>query len=203
MPNFKVSRYEANKKQAQLPAPIKILTRKQKNAIIKAEATSSMLKKTASTFGIKRKDIILAIDNGDIDGALSTFRKTAYSAVIALIPIAEKEYRKGKRESQAYAFNALIQSARELGQDLEASNDRAALAESLVRTALEPMFKDLLQKLLQQQVLLKGFLNDKVMPKHIDTIAAQLDVDIRESAAFMQDLYEKTAITIKRAVNGE
>ncbi len=200
---FKVTRYEENKKKAALPAPIKILSKKQKMAIEKAGRLSDNLKKIETTFGVRRKDIIRALNNNDIDLALSTFQKTAYATVVSIIPIAEKEYRKSKRESQAYALNALLQSARELGQDLEAANDRAYLAESLTKDALEPMFKGLLQKMLNQQMLLKAFLQDKVIPKYIPEVSRQLDADLREMAKEMQLSYESTSIAIKRAVNGE
>ncbi len=219
MAEFKVNRYTGGNRQPslapstrrpklvsapQLPAPVKVERKRKpaKGTLDKAEKLRGEVRKSATTFGLQKSKIIDAVNAGDVDGSILAFQRTAYSAVVSIIPIAEREYRKFKRESQAYALNALIQSARELSQDLAATNDRAMLADRLLQESLVPFIKALLQHIVQQNVILKGFLSDKLKPGVSPTVVANIDSELRNTAAYMQSMYELCTEQIKKAVQG-
>ncbi len=204
--SFEVERYKpTSKRPPALPAPTKPTktNKKQERTLAKAAKMADATDKLITTFGLKRSAIQNAVESGDIDSAISTFQRTAYSTIISIIPIAEKEYRKGKRESQAYALNALLSSARELAQDLAAANDRAKLAETLLHELFEPMLKALVQRLLQDNMVLKSYLNDKIKPEHRMAVTQQLDTDIRALVAYLQTAYQATAEQMRLTIQGE
>ncbi len=200
MDSFRIQRYVD---PATLPAPIKVnKTKKKSTTLAKAEKLNTQIKKASSTFGIKQRQIQLAVENGEIDDAIMQFQRTAYSTLIAMIPIAEVEYRKWRRDNQAYALNALVQSARELASDLAASNDRSNLAEKLLRDALDPMFRELLQYVAQQSMLMKAFLQDKIKPQHINGVTAKIDMDLKDTAAYLQSVHGVVSEQIRRSIQG-
>jgi hypothetical protein len=193
---FRVARY--------LPAPVEVkTTRKKRTTLEKANKLDANIEKVASTFNIKRREIQQAVNSGDIDQAITTFQRTAYSTLVSIIPIAEREYRKWKRDNQAYALNALIQSARELASDLAAANDRSALAEMLIRESLDPMFREILQQLAQQNMVLKTFVQDKIKPQHVNGVIEKIDMDLRDTAAYLQSIHAVISLQMKRAVQGD
>lgn len=202
MKNFHVQRYEPPS-VGLLPAPVNVKQRKRQAITLqKAEKFGEKFEKVTSTFGIKRKEIQSAVARGDIDDAITQFQRTAYSTLVSVIPIAEKEYRKWKRDNQAYALNALISSARELASDLAASNDRANLAEKLLREGLDPMFRELLQFLAQNSVTQKAFIQDKIKPQHVAGVTAKIDTDLRDTAAYLQSVHTVISEQMRRAIQG-
>lgn len=171
--------------------------------IQKYEQLAETVKKVGSTFGVKRKDIVDAIERGDLDGSIMAFQRQAYATIMGLIPIAEGEYRKWKRESQAYALNAMVNLGRELAGDLAQSSDRARLAEVLTMEIIEPMFRALLQHIAQQSVTTKAYLAGKLKPNYEANAISHLDDSLKETAAYLQDQYQVVAQNITRQITGQ
>jgi hypothetical protein len=167
------------------------------------EKLAETVRTVGSTFGVKRREIIEAIEKGDLDGSILGFQKQAYATIMGIIPIAEREYRKLKRESQAYALNALVGMGRELAQDLAASADRGRLAELLVSETLEPMFKAVLQHIVQQNIIMKGLLSGKVLTQHEANLTARMDDALKETAGYLQSTYQLISQQITKQITGQ
>jgi len=199
---FHVQRYEPPSTKL-LPQKVEVKRKKQQDRTLqKVDKLGSSMEKVKSTFGIKSREIQKFTNAGDIDNAILHFQRTAYSTLVAVIPIAEREYRKWKRDSQAYALNALIASARELASDLAASNNRANLAEQLLREGLDPMFRELLQYMAQQSVMQKAFLQDKVKPQHVANVTAKIDEELKDAAGYLQSIHQVISEQMRRAIQG-
>lgn len=192
-------------KRPALPPPkdTPVVTKELTVRVQKYAALAETVKQVGTTFGVKRQDIIDAIERGDLDGSILTFQRQAYSTVIGLIPIAEAEYRRHKRESLAYALRALIDQGRELAQDLAASSDRAKLAETLVEEALDPMFKALMQHIMEQTVVAKGIVAGKLKPQHEAGFTAHMDDALKETAAYLQSTYQLVKQQITLTITGK
>lgn len=214
---YKIDRYDDRSKRSQkhkaaggptkrpaLPPPAKDqkISRDTEARIQKYDKLAETVRRVGSTFGAKKTDIIAAIERGDLDGSIVTFQRQAYATVIGLIPIAEQEYKKHKRESLAYALKALIGEARDLAQDLAASSDRARLADLIVEETLQPLFKGILQHTVEQNVLLKGLLAGKVSPQHAANVTAHLDDALKDTAVYLQSTYKLVAQQIKNNIAG-
>lgn len=193
------------KKRPALPPPDDTpkVNKQTQSRIQKYEQLAETVKKVGSTFGVKRKDIVDAIERGDLDGSIMAFQRQAYATIMGLIPIAEGEYRKHKRESQAYALNAMVNLGRELAGDLAASSDRARLAEVLVMEIIEPMFRALLQHVAQQSVTSKAYLAGKLKPQFEANTTAHFDDALKETAGYLQSQYQVVSQNITRQITGQ
>jgi hypothetical protein len=169
----------------------------------KYEKLGEQVKKTAAVFGLRKADIMEAVEAGDIDFAVLQMQRQAYSTIVNMIPLAEQAYLKDKREHQIYALNALISQARELAADLMASSDRSQLAEKLIHEMLEPTFKSILQTMMQEQLKLKHLIDDKIKPEYRAVVARDCDQVIKEVAGTMNVLFQVTSQQTRKYMLGE
>jgi hypothetical protein len=203
-PGYAVERYTKGK-MPQLPAPEAPpkVTKALQNQVKQYGKLAETVKQVGSTFGIRRREIMEAVDAGNIDHAVLAFQRQAYSTIVNLIPIAEKAYKKHQREHQAYVLNSLISQGRELAADLMASGDRQQLAETLIREVIEPVFKALLQQFMQEQLQLKTILGDKLKPAFVPDASREMDESLKRVASIMNDLFRSTTTQINKKLLGE
>lgn len=151
------------------------------------------LKKVSSKFGLSVRDINKMIETGDTERAVGYFQKKLLSAIVALIPIAEKQYKKSKSQSQAYAMNAMISTARELAQDLQATADRKKLAQQIAQDVLMPAFRSIVQSIVDEHYILKKDLEDDLQPKRIRKGKERVDATAKNIAKLTQQIYVNLA----------
>ena len=179
------------------------VTKKQERQIKQFSDLADTTKKVGTVFGIKKSEIMLAVTEGNIDHAISVFRRQAYSTIVNLIPIAEKEYVKGKRDHQAYVLNALITQGRELAADLMQDGDRTQLANKLVHEMLEPVFKGILQNVVSELQQQKLMLSDKLQPEYKAHVSIEIDASAKRIAGAMTDLFSVASDQIRRNLIGD
>lgn len=159
--------------------------------------TAGQISKVSRAFGVKEaRHITTLLKDGNVDGSIMAFQRTAYASIINLISVAEAEYIKGRREHQAYVLNSLISTGRELAADVGASAARQDLANIIAREVLEPMFRTLLQDVMTEQVQMKAILSDKVPDKHVDGVTKEMDSSLKRLAAKMTDHFHNTSAAI-------
>lgn len=179
------------------------VTRETERKIKRYGELAETVKKVGSTFGVRRREIMDAVAEGNIDHAVMHFTRQAYSTIVNLIPIAEKAYKKHQREHQAYVLNALISQGRELAADLIATDDRKRLGDILVREILEPAFKSVLQQMMQEQMQLKTILSDKIQPKYVERVSTEMDDSLKRVAAAMTVVFRSTSEQIAKKLLGD
>lgn len=72
-----------------------------------------------------------------VDQSSALFYRASLAMVLDLLPLAEKNYRESRKESAAYALNALINQGRDLNNDVKMSEDTAGqvlVLQQLVQT---------------------------------------------------------------------
>lgn len=211
---FTVDRYSGKSKTSSRPTVPALLTpkavdkasakaskkdRKQLEAVAKAiDVTESARKR----FGLKATELAAQAHGGDVDGSVSNFTLQAYATIMALIPIAEREYRRGRREHQAYVLNSLVSQGRELGKDLRANDDRRRLGELVINEILEPAFRSMVQVLMQSNMTTKAMLSDKVTSGKEAAVSGALDEELRAQARELKILYTKTADQVRSKLIG-
>lgn len=134
--------------------------KKAKKDLVVAKDREKSLKKVGSKFGVSAKEVAKMIDKGDTEKAVGYFQKKLLAATVMLIPIAERKYKKTGAQSHAYAMNALISTARELAQDLQATGDRQKLALKVIGEILQPAFRAVAQSIIDEHYSLKKDLED-------------------------------------------
>lgn len=197
-PGYAVSRYASDPK-THAPVVKKTTERRLK----KYEELAKTVKKVGTTFGIRKNDIMVAIDSGNIDQAVLTFQRQAYATIVNLIPKAEAAYLREGREHQAYVLNALLSQGRELAADLMASGDRQQLADVLVNEVLAPTFKSIVQQLMLETIQTKAVLSDKIKPEYVSTVSMELDQSLKRLAGVLTDMYRTTADQTRKKLVGE
>lgn len=203
-PEFAVARYtKAHAPEATPPAPLRLVGKSTERHVKKFAELSETVRRVGSTFGIKKSEIMRAVEEGQIDHAVQQFQRQAYSTIVNLIPIAEKAYLKDRREHQAYALNALISQGRELANDLMAADNKNQLCETLIAEILTPAFKQILQQLMQEQMMLKTALSDKLKPEFLALSSAEFDRSLRTVAGSMTEIFKGTSEQIRKKLLGE
>lgn len=161
--------------------------------------SNNKLNKIASTFGIKSKDIYKLVESGNLDAATMQFQQHMFATLMRLIPIAEKEYRQGKRESQAYAMNSLINTARELTSDIAASANRAKITERLLEEIIKPSFQQCMQEVINTHFTLKSKM--RIMVSKPERVDDAVDACASEIARFMNEVFKSAAVSISDMMN--
>lgn len=159
----------------------------------KAKTVEKDLKNIASKFGLSTKEISKMIDGGDVDRAVGFFQKKMLSAVVNLIPIAEKKYKKYGTQGHAYALNAMISGARELASDLQATADRQKLALTIVQEILMPAFRAIVQSIVDEHYTLKRDLEDYSKTKYTMKMKERIDQSGQVIAKHARAVYENTS----------
>jgi uncharacterized protein YehS (DUF1456 family) len=204
----RIDRRERTKKTKKQSAPLMLedkrpkslerIKKKRSKKILSLDQQNKKLKKLGSTFGVKAKEVYDLIQKGDMDKAIVTFQRQMLATLMRLIPMAEKEYRKYKKEYTAYALNSLISQARELTSDIQASDDRARLANTLVMDVLKPAFQQSVQEMINTHYALKMRIKSKV--KNPDLVEDAVDNCAKEIAQFMNEVFRTTAEQIKQSL---
>lgn len=157
--------------------------------------------KIASQFGVPSKEVVSLLETGDIDKAVGFFQKKMLAAIIRLIPIAEKQYKRNPTQSFAYSMNALISQARELAQDLQATGDRQQLAMTLINEVLRPAFMTLAQTIVQEHFALKQNLEDKTKPAEVRRMKELVEQTGRTVAKTASELFQSSSVRIQEMIS--
>lgn len=197
--NFSVKRYQAKTLKPET-LPVKRSTEK---TIQRYVALADTVVQVGSTFGIRKRAIMEAIEENNIEHAVAQFQRQAYSTVVNLIPLAEAAYLKDGREHQIYCLNALISQGRELAADLMAANSRDTLAATLLSEVLEPAFKSVLQQIMQEQMHMKTVLCDKIKSPHEEGVSTEQDASLRRIAGAMNEIFRNTSEQFHRKIIGD
>jgi hypothetical protein len=115
--------------------------------------------------------------------------------LIDLIPVAEDAYRDYPSQSNAYALNTLISSAREVLAEIEAQNDGTQMSVSLVQEILMPSFQEIAQQIVlaiyalrEQMLRLVTESKDRTaVDKHIDAIGGDIRQFLGDKFADMRE----------------
>ncbi len=97
----------------------------------------------SSILGASAETIQDYLENDDKDKATALLYKRMLQTLVDTVPHAENAVRSTKGYRGVYQLNVLISSIRELLADIQSSQDRGRLGETLIERLMIPMFKDL------------------------------------------------------------
>ena len=112
--------------------------------------------------------------------------------MLDIIPLAEQVFRKSKKESSAYALNALVNQARELSVDLRMAKDVEGQSLFIKDSILNPIFKSFAQHLLHETIYLKNDVDTHVSSsKESRRIKESVDKLTRSLGTFLTESVTK------------
>lgn len=110
--------------------------------------------------------------------------------LLDLIPVAEDAYIDYPSQSNAYALNTLISSAREVLAEIEAQNDGTQLSISLVQEILMPSFQEIAQMMvLAIYALRESMLSVATTPQARDLMHKKIDEAGTQIRTFLGDKF--------------
>lgn len=104
----------------------------------------------------------MLIDRKEIGNSTQLVQRAMLMTLLQAIPIAEASYRDKPGQSNAYALQAMINSAREVMAEIEAQDDGTNLSAALVQEILMPQFQEIGQQLVLALLDMKNALIDWV-----------------------------------------
>lgn len=123
--------------------------------------------------------------------------------VVSLVPVAEANYRASRKESAAYALNALINQAREVSTDLRMAKDYEGQAIFIRDNILTPIFRSFTQNLLNEHQHLKNTIDTAISrEKEARKIKEELDNVTRSLGKFLSEIITKSFADIDNYLQG-
>lgn len=149
--------------------------------LAKLEKSKQSMAKLKGTFKKYAPESKMLFSRQEVASAGALVQRGMLMQLIDLIPVAEDAYRSYPSQSNAYALNTLIGSAREILAEIEAQNDGTQLSVSLVQEILMPAFQEVAQQIvlaiyaLREQMLQVVEQKDRaVVNKRIDEIGGEI-----------------------------
>lgn len=177
--------------------PARVKKKTTGTALAKLNKQTALLKKASTTFGLPAKQLYAMIQEGQTDQAIIMFQRQMMATILRLIPIAEKQYRREKKEHTAYALNSLVSQARELAADIQSSADRAQVAEIIVNDMMMPTFRSFIETLVFETQTLKAALVSKTQPRFRTEVDLMVDTLVRQVATNGNELFRANANAIR------
>jgi len=130
--------------------------KKKRTEIVEYEEEPKRLSKTRTKtllktqFGTGAEKILRMLEQDETDPALALLHKRLLSAVVDVLPLAEMGIRASKGTRGIHGFTMLTSQIRELIVDIQATQDRGMMGETLVQQVIQPAFGDLAQDTVQE-----------------------------------------------------
>lgn len=157
----------------------------------------------AKEFRRLRKQVGADNDHFNPEQVNTEMLRALLAMVVSLIPVAEANYRSSRKESAAYALNALINQAREVSTDLRMAKDYEGQALFIRDNILSPIFRAFTQNLLNEHQHLKNTIDTSISrDKEARKIKAELDDVTRSLGKFLSETITKSFADIDNYLQG-
>lgn len=141
---------------------------------------------TKSYLKEKSRKIRRLVRKGDNDAAAELIMKSLTSVLVDLLPIAEARYREDPRQGNAYAFNNLVSTARELVTDLQANTDKSIVVNNIIFNILQPSSTTIVTFLIDTNFSFKKEMAGYVKPEHGKEANDLIDKMSKSYVAFLK-----------------
>jgi len=144
------------------------------------------IKDTQSYLKDKSRKIRKLVKNGENDAAAEMIMKSLTSVLVDLLPIAEERYRSDPRQGNAYAFNNLVSTARELVADLQANTDKSVVVNNIIFNILQPSSTTIVTFLIDTNFSFKKELAGYIKPEHAKDANDVIDKMSKSYVSFLK-----------------
>lgn len=141
---------------------------------------------TSSYLKEKSRKIRKLVKRGENDAAAELIMKSLTSVLIDLLPIAEARYRADPRQGNAYAFNNLVSTARELVTDLQANTDKSVVVNNIIFNILQPSSTTIVTFLIDTNFSFKKELAGYIKPEHAKDANDVIDKMSKSYVSFLK-----------------
>lgn len=157
----------------------------------------------AREFKKLRKKVGATNDHFNAESVNIEMLRAMLTMMLDIIPLAEQVFRKSKKESSAYALNALVNQARELSTDLRMSKDVEGQAAFIRDMIINPVFKMFAQQLIAETINIKNSIDTNVdNRKHAKRVKQDVDDMARALGKYLTESVMKLYADIDNYLAG-
>ena len=109
-----------------------------------------------SIFGDDAEKIHQLLESNDTDNAVTLLYKRMVQTIVDMIPFAEHAIRKSKGARGVYQINSLVSQLRELMVDIQSSQDRGLIGQSIMANIINPGLKTIATEVVQEYGYIKA-----------------------------------------------
>ena len=182
---------EAQQEERQLPAK----SGKQGHLTKRAERILN------TRFGEKAPLIIEQLEFGVTDGVTSLITRSLLQSLVDVLPMAERQIRKSGATKGIYQYNQTIGSIRELLADIQASQDRGMLGQSIVEKAVRPAFLDISVQIVTAMAEFEAFAKNNMEPEQRKEFRELVETINRSLATYISTQYREVSETVVQSLS--
>lgn len=145
-PKPKVKEKPKVEESRELVAPKSTTPRKKKQEIysdLDDRLPTKGSKAMQNVFGDDARELVAMLEEGDSDSAVERLNKRLIQSSINLIAQVEKGIHDTNGRYGVHSYNGLVQTIRELINDLQAAKDRGAIGLTIAENIMRPAFLDI------------------------------------------------------------
>jgi len=146
--------------------------------------------KNKSILGDSVEEIHQLLERSANESAISLTQRKLLQVVLDAIPMAENTIRETNGMRGVYQLNSLITSVRELMIDMQATQDKAAIAEMLIEKILRPIWLDIAMLLVQEDAQVTNVITANCSPEQALRINKARSESMRTISGSLQRKYE-------------
>jgi len=168
---------------------------------IKLKKSTKVLKKAEaiiSGFQQKNKQMQEDVDL-NTEKVIPQIQRELLKSLLQLVPLAEREYKKHKRQGDAYAYNAIVSQIRETITDIQSTNDSQQLLDRILVNILQPQFLAIAQYIIDSQYQLSKSLRSKIKDEDRKEVLSNINSSTKAIARHMDEVFT----TIKARLHSE
>lgn len=176
--------------RAEAPVP----ARKKKEEIysdLDERRPSNSKKAMQNIFGDDAQEMVALLEEGDSDSAAERLNKRLIQSSINLIAQVEKGIHDTNGRYGVHSYNGLVQTIRELINDLQATKDRGAIGQTIAENIMRPAFLDIGMAIMTEYSTVANDMKQMLSDKDYAEFR-RIQIDSRNRLAMLlQEQYQK------------
>lgn len=152
-------------------------------------------------FGDKAPLIVEQLEFGISDGLQSLITRSLLQSLVNILPVAERQVSKSGAKRGVYQYNQTIGSIRELLADIQASQDRGMLGQSIVEKAVRPAFLDISVQIVTAMAEFEAFGKNNLSSEQQKDFKQLIETIKRNLATYISSQYREVSETVVQSLS--
>lgn len=150
-----------------------------------------------------RRSVIKSGESFNADSANRTLLKTMLAMNLKLVPIANKAYKRSKKENAMYALLAIEKQVLELATELKLLGNVEHQSEFIETRIINPIFMAMVQINIKEFLDLKNSIDSLLPPKQARNVKLRIDDALKNVTAYMDESSHKLHSDITSYLSGD
>lgn len=144
-----------------------------------------------NVFGDDARELVTMLEEGDSDSAVERLNKRLIQSSINLIAQVEKGIHETNGRYGVHSYNGLVQTIRELINDLQQAKDRGAIGLTIAENIMRPAFLDIGMAIMTEYSAVANDMKQLLSDEDYAAFRRSQTASRDRLAALLQDQYQK------------